>query len=269
MTTTTTIPSDPTTPSDPTRPSDSPTPRGAPGEPAADASGPPTQAGPGTTVDLTDAPLPPRLRIEPWCDPVVDSLGHDPRSSYVERFWLPILGPSTTLLLRRLAAELDHEPDGVEVDLATTARALGLGSQGGRRSAFVRALDRSAQFGLAQHLGPARLAVRRRIPPLTQRQVVRLPKAIQDDHADWQARHRPRREPTDRRRARIAALDLAGLGLDVDEVERQLGRWGLHPAVAYDASRWADQRQREAAAAAEPGATGAGARAEALPPEPA
>lgn len=268
MTTTTTIPSDPTPPADQARPSD---PSTAPGAPPADAVGPPpTEPGPGTTVDLSDAPLPKQLRIEPWCDPVVDSLGHDPRSSYVERFWLPILGPSTTLLLRRLAAELDHEPDGAEVDLATTARALGLGSQGGRRSAFVRALDRSAQFGLAQHLGPARLAVRRRIPPLTQRQVVRLPKAIQDDHADWQARHRPRREPTDRRRARIAALDLAGLGLDVDEVERQLGRWGLHPAVAYDASRWAEERQREAAAAVEPGGEQTHAQTPgAPPPEPA
>ena len=37
-----------------------------------------------------------RLSIHPWPDPVIDQVGHDPRSTYVERFWLGILGPSTT-----------------------------------------------------------------------------------------------------------------------------------------------------------------------------
>lgn len=35
-----------------------------------------------------------QLHITAWHDPVVDALGHDPRSPYVERFWLPLLGPS-------------------------------------------------------------------------------------------------------------------------------------------------------------------------------
>src|SRR5215470_15811471 len=35
------------------------------------------------------------LIIYPWTDPVVDAVGHDPRSPYVEHFWLGILGPST------------------------------------------------------------------------------------------------------------------------------------------------------------------------------
>jgi hypothetical protein len=30
----------------------------------------------------------------PWIDPVVDRRGHDPRSTYVEQFWLGTLGPS-------------------------------------------------------------------------------------------------------------------------------------------------------------------------------
>jgi len=182
---------------------------------------------------------------------VVDHLGHDPRSAYVERFWLPILGPSTTLLLRRIAAELDHEPDGAEVELSPLARSLGLGLQGGKRSAFVRAIDRSVQFGLAQQLGRTRLAVRRRLPPLTQRQLQRLPDPLPGQHADWLHHHRPRSEATGITRARELALDLLTSGHEVDAVERQLGRWGLHPAVAYSASRWAEQRQQQAAAALE------------------
>jgi hypothetical protein len=184
--------------------------------------------------------------VEPWDDRIVDHLGHDPRSAYVEMFWLPILGPSTTLLLRRIATLLDQEPDGTEVELAGIARSLGLGTQGGKRSAFVRAIDRSTQFGLAQQLGPSRLAVRRKVPPLTQRQVVRLPQPLQGQHSDWMHHHRPRNESRALQRARELALDLASSGIEEDDVERQLGKWGLHPAVAYAASRWAVQRQHEA-----------------------
>jgi hypothetical protein len=35
------------------------------------------------------------LHIRPWSDDLVDKLGFDPRSSYVEDFWLGILGPSS------------------------------------------------------------------------------------------------------------------------------------------------------------------------------
>jgi hypothetical protein len=37
--------------------------------------------------------LPPRRLA--WTDPVIDTLGHDPRSWYVEQFWLGIIGPTT------------------------------------------------------------------------------------------------------------------------------------------------------------------------------
>ena len=35
--------------------------------------------------------LRPGLCVEPWHDPVIDEVGHDPRSAYVETFWLPVL----------------------------------------------------------------------------------------------------------------------------------------------------------------------------------
>ena len=36
------------------------------------------------------------LLVRPWFDPTVDEIGHDPRSPYVERFWLGTLGPPTS-----------------------------------------------------------------------------------------------------------------------------------------------------------------------------
>ena len=50
------------------------------------------------------------LHIVAWVDPVVDTLGYDPRSFYVEQFWLPVVGPTSTWFLRRVAAQFDAAP---------------------------------------------------------------------------------------------------------------------------------------------------------------
>src|SRR3954465_1161496 len=102
-------------------------------------------------------PLPdltiPTLKITAWPDAVIDAVGHDPRSHYVETYWLGILGPSTTWLLRRLVAGPRANPAGFELPLAETASCLGLGNKGGRHSPFMRALTRCVQFDLAQQQG--------------------------------------------------------------------------------------------------------------------
>src|SRR5438309_1522017 len=111
------------------------------------------------------------LPIRPWPDAVIDALGHDPRSSYVEKFWLGILGPSTTLLLRRLAAGLEASPAGFDLSLADAARALGIGGFNGKGSPFVRALTRCCQFDVAHLQHDGAFAVRRKPPPPNRRQV--------------------------------------------------------------------------------------------------
>ena len=192
-----------------------------------------------------------QLTIRPWPDQVIDALGHDPRSAYVERFWLGILGPSTTWLLRRLATGLEAEPAGFELPLAETARQLGLGDKGGRHSPFMRALSRCCQFELAQARGQGELAVRRKVPPLNRRQVARLPAGLQEAHVEWQEGElrTPVLEQM-RRRSRRLALSLLELGTDLEETERQLGRWRFHPALCREAAAWAWDRHRQALAAA-------------------
>src|SRR5258706_11580636 len=94
-------------------------------------------------VAVHDAPE--TLTVRPWPDSVLDEVGHDPRSPYVERFWLGVLGPSSVVFLRRVAAELEANPAGFELPLAETARALGLGMKGGRNSPFLRTINRCVQ----------------------------------------------------------------------------------------------------------------------------
>lgn len=138
------------------------------------------------------------INVIPWPDPVVEELGHDPRSWYVERFWLPVLGPSTVLLLRLLNDELDDHPDGTELEAAEVAGALGLSwhENVGRNSPFVRTLLRSCQFGFTRICAEATLAVRRAVPDLPRRHLSRLPAGLQRLHAEWM-RRRLSSEPAD------------------------------------------------------------------------
>jgi hypothetical protein len=189
-----------------------------------------------------------RLAISTWADPVIDELGHDPRSAYVERFWLGILGPSTVWLLRRLADGLDAEPEGYVLDLPDTARALGLGMRGGRHSPFLRSVERVCRFGAGRWQGPEELAVRRKLAPLTRTQLERLPPVLQAEHQAWLERDTPPASAAELRdRAHQLALSLLELGEDAAGTERQLHRWRFHPALAHEAVDWA-LRQREARA---------------------
>jgi hypothetical protein len=185
--------------------------------------------------DATDT-----LRIVPWPDPVIDTLGHDPRSWYVEQFWLPIIGPTTTWLLRRIVARFDTEPEGFDLNLDDTARGLGLGGREGRHSPFQRALSRSVSFKVARPQGPGALGVRRRLPPLTLRNLERLTPTLQRLHADWAA-SQSRTGVLDeaRNRSRRLALKLLDIGADRHAVELQLTRWRVHPAMAHEATEWA------------------------------
>ena len=71
------------------------------------------------------------LMVVPWHDPIVDAVGFDVRSNYVELFWLNVLGPTATWTLRRLVTGLDRYPLGYELDLAETAGMLGLAYSSG------------------------------------------------------------------------------------------------------------------------------------------
>ncbi|MBK6857206.1 MAG: hypothetical protein IPG97_11835 [Microthrixaceae bacterium] len=188
------------------------------------------------------------IQISTWLDPLLDQHGHDARSTYVEQFWLPILGPTTTLFLRHVAHRLEQNPDGFELPVAATASALGLGLAGGRNTPFLRAIARAAKFKLARHVGHDTLAVHPRIPPLTRVQLDRLPSHVRDTHQRWQeeSRRHPDVEQL-RRRARRLALSLIEIGESDEQVERQLHRWQFHPALAHDALRWAHERRHQPA----------------------
>jgi len=197
-----------------------------------------------------DATFPESLRVVAWPDPVIDALGFDPRSSYVETFWLGIVGPTATWLMRLLVAGLDSAPRGFELDVELTAKKLGVGNRSGRNSPFARALARCQSFELLRKEGPEMLAVRRRVPPLPGRLLIRLPTSLRELHADW-TESRPRRNDIGdlRNQSRRWALALLDIGEDHESVEVHLHRWRVHPALAHEATEWAWSLRTEVAEA--------------------
>ena len=135
--------------------------------------------------DTTEEPGSTHLTVRPWWDPTLAVAGFDPRSAYAERFWLPVIGPSTLLLLRRFARGLEELPTGFRVSMLDTGRAMGLGAGTGRRSPVNRTIDRACTFGLARRTGEEELEVRTHLPRLTARQMDRLPVVLRRAHHEW------------------------------------------------------------------------------------
>ena len=170
------------------------------------------------------------ITVRPWIDPVVDDDGFDPRSRYVEVFWLGVLGPTATWLLRRLVAGLERSPDGYDLDLHATAQAMGLSYTSGRTSPFSKALQRCVMFGLAHPIDGG-LAVRRRVPPISFRHLRRIPESVQAAHADWLGSSIGVDELT---RAHRLATTMLDLGDDSTAIEHHLVALGVSDAVAAE-----------------------------------
>lgn len=180
-----------------------------------------------------------RLGVLPW-DDETGSQGHDPRSAYVETFWLPLLGPSTTLLMRRFADEFELSERGFEIDCLALSQEIGLGTKLTRRAPFVRTIERCVKFNLAELTGDV-LHVRRRIPSVSRRQVAKLSARLGVLHEQWDL-DTPG-DGAERRTQMVRATHLARTLLALDEephdVEQQLHRWQFHPSIVWHAVQWA------------------------------
>jgi hypothetical protein len=133
--------------------------------------------------------LPPLLYLRPLLVPIADASATGeqlPRfrtdHPYVERCWLPVIGPAATLCLRRLGAELDAHPSGTAIDLAILARDLGLRAHLNATAPLSRSLRRLSDFGLARFAGNDTFEVRTSLPPVSIRSLAGLSRESQAAH---------------------------------------------------------------------------------------
>jgi hypothetical protein len=128
------------------------------------------------------------IEVACWRDSVVERVGFDACGDYVELFWLPIIGPTSTWLLRRLAVMTVLHPDGASLDATATAQSLGLGTNTSAQGSLIRSLHRLSIFGLVRMIGN-RVEVRTVVPPLTMKHLARLPEHLQNAHFLWSESH--------------------------------------------------------------------------------
>lgn len=121
------------------------------------------------------------LTVVLWLDPKVDTTGFDALGEYTEMFWLPIIGPTSILALRRLCRWTDESPNGFRVTRENLAVTLGLGEATSRNSSLIRTLTRLVDFGFARREDD-RLAVRRVVPVVPQRLTERFPDGLASRH---------------------------------------------------------------------------------------
>jgi hypothetical protein len=97
-------------------------------------------------------------------------------SRYVERVWLPVLGPTPVLALRLLAELAERSPSGTAtIDSEMLAVSLGLGPGTGAGSSLARALRRLERFGIIRRQPTGELLIRTELPPVNDRDLSRLP----------------------------------------------------------------------------------------------
>lgn len=125
------------------------------------------------------------LTFRIWRDSVVEARGYHARSDYVELFWLPVIGPSSLLTLRRLSVWLEASPEGVTEPLEVLSSHLGLGRVANANSTLVRTLKRLGDFYLVERSGDE-LVVRVRVGPVPARMLVKLPPGLRACHEQWQ-----------------------------------------------------------------------------------
>lgn len=178
------------------------------------------------------------LRVRPWDDPQLQRRGHDPRSAYVERFWIAILGPSAVWLLRLLAREFDELAPGndLRLDLDSTAKRLGLQHRGGRGSTFMRTIERCTIFGIA-HFDDAVLMVRRRLPPVPHRLRDRIPHELRDEVGRWSRTDGQSEFSVGETRLLASCMLMLGHGLH--ESAERLVTLGFAPNASNEATAWA------------------------------
>jgi len=128
---------------------------------------------------------PPNITIAAWSDPVVEQRGHHVNSLYVEFFWLPVMGPSAILLLRRCALFTCGRRPAVTLSADLMSTSLGLGAGSSRNAPLPRAIERCIRFGAARRSTHGRLEVRSVLSDLSEHHVSRLHPALRRLHAEW------------------------------------------------------------------------------------
>ena len=113
----------------------------------------------------------------------VRQVGFGLTDPYVEQCWSAVVGPSTTLLLRRLP-ELWREHQPAQIEASELGRSLGLSPSMAKHSPLAYTLGRLVRFRFARPVGQQRdnLDVFVEVAPLMAHQLAKVPQWTRNAH---------------------------------------------------------------------------------------
>ena len=157
-------------------------------------------------------------------DARVRRFGFNLTDEYVEHCWSARIGPSSTLLLRRLPSLwVARVP--ADVDEHELSRSLGFGAGDGENGRLTRTLKRLVHFGLARSAATgAGLDVYHKVPALDRRQLERVPRWTRRAHERLLAAH------VEQIISEPLQADVASISARLDRVRNGAARAGRNPA---------------------------------------
>jgi hypothetical protein len=164
-------------------------------------------------------------------NPRVRQVGFELTDPYVEQCWSAVVGPSATLLLRRMPV-LWAERVPAEIPASELGRSIGLGRGAGTSGRLAATLKRLAEFGLIRRADSSgdNLEVFLEVAPLTQRQLARAPEWTRATHERLFGAHLEGLTGRSERQQKIATITAR-----LDRLERPPGR-SAQPATGLDRS---------------------------------
>ena len=118
--------------------------------------------------------------------------GYPIYSDYIDRFYLPLTGPTTIAMIRAIQRASDdlHKPM-FTLDVEALTASLGISDKLGSNSRFQRTLDRANAFKLISQIEGPTYLIPSRLPALHRNQTSRLHPEIQASHRNYLATNPP------------------------------------------------------------------------------
>ena len=172
---------------------------------------------------------PQHLQIDPveHASAAVRRMGFELDDPYVEEVWIAAIGPTCTLLLRRLPDLWRHEVP-AQVDAAELAGSLGLSRYIDKpRSQIWHTFERLRQFRLATPIRDGRVGVFTRVPLLSDRLLARVPEWTARRHAELLESHTDRLAHEPDARAPTPPRPVAQIRARLDQLEHPSPSTGI------------------------------------------
>lgn len=154
---------------------------------------------------------------------------------YIEKFWLPNIGPTASVLLNQLSIQALICRQRFFSNTTQLSLKVGTGNRQGHNSPVNKQLKRLCQFGLITELKQNEFMVPRTISSINNLVLYRLTRDMQEQHAIWMDRLSISHVSTQKRRMKALVSHLEIMGVSDLEIQNALYVSGLHPSIIGEA----------------------------------